>query len=427
MAHSALLAAQVALQQRRAAWRQHRMAHGLPVHTDDAGRALATADPAPASLQDIPWQTLPDHLGWGSHALTAHLRPRQPAATAPAAAASSIIEERLPDSSQAATNTEPSPKTSLAISPDIALAILKAKQAAAGRLWYVLRSLDTAGRGWFNLADVRQIATHRQNAFHFCGRRQLRNLLRAGESLFWQQRGERLWLRRPARVAAALGLDKIVHRPVALHPQQLLGPLKQVKSQLYATLHSARTPNSADRNRAPQSAPIARQILENLTGLTRQTQRQYEQQARVNARRQFAIGPHPTPELSQELAWQRGNSLFTYRDRRGQFGQADQSYLAWQLPNRYQGPHERLSRLRRRRLQRELTDLLTKGTTGNGQAVREMEPVVEPGKRYGTDVRGAISCQRSAISSRCPANGVKQLAYWPAEKSGYWFVLLGGK
>lgn len=184
MAHSALLAAQAALQQRRAAWRQHRMANGLPVHTDDAGRAVAIADPAPAALKDIPWQTLPAHLGWGSDALTAHLRPRPPAAPAPAATTSSIIEERLPDASQTATNTDPSPRTSLAISPDIALAILKAKQAAAGRLWYVLRCLDTDGRGWFNLADVRQIATHKQNAAHFCGRRQLRNLLRAGESLF---------------------------------------------------------------------------------------------------------------------------------------------------------------------------------------------------------------------------------------------------
>ena len=170
----------------------------------------------------------------------------------------------------------------------------------------------------------------------------------------------------------------------------------------------------------PQSAPLARQTIENLTGLSRQTQRQYEQEARVQARRQFAIGPNPTPELTQELSWQRGNSLFTYRDRRGRYGQADQQYLAWQLPNRYQGPHERLSRLRRRRLQSELTDLLKKGTTGNGHA-NAGTAAFEPGKRYWTRVKGAVGNQQSIH-----ANETK-LDYWPTAKAGYWFCCYEGE
>ena len=250
MAHSALLAAQAALQQRRAAWRQQRQTKGLPLYTDDAGRAVAAPDPAPASLRDIPWHSLPDHLGWGSNALTTHLRSRR----ANPAVVPSIIEEAPgagPPAQPSATIPSQAARATLAVAPDIALAILKAKQAAAGRLWYLLRCLDTAGRGWFALAEVRQLASDDASPYRFCGRRQLRNLLQAGAPLFWQLDADRLWLRRPARVAAALGLAQVVHRPVALSPTQLLGPLKQVKAQLYATLHSARTPNRVDRNQTP--------------------------------------------------------------------------------------------------------------------------------------------------------------------------------
>ena len=469
---SALLAAQQQLRQRRAAQRQHRLAKGLPIHTDghgsrsQAGKRVSTSpDPDHKTIQDISWQSLPHHLGWGNGRLTTLMRKRQ--ATQPVDNSERftarndgqnggvdsdtlIIVEAPAANAGARAETR---RADIAISPDIALAIIRTKRSAAGRLWYLLRALDGQGKGWHDLAAVRPLVTTPSGQYRICGRRQLRNLLRQGDGLFWQLQADRLWLRRPARVAAALGLTKVVHRPVTLPLAKLLGPLKTVKAQLYAALHSARTPNHSNRNKPTCSAPIARQTIENLTGLSRQTQRQYEQLARVDSRRQFAIGPNPTPELCQELAWLRGNSLFTYRDRRGRFGQPDQSYLAWQLPNRYQGPHERLSRHRRRRLQRELTDLLTKGTTGNGLVVKEMTPAAfEPGKRYWAEVAAAVSsfakpqdsCQPAANSQMGASSApislersekadsrqlttANPLHYWHAEHSGYWFVYLGGK
>ena len=217
-------------------------------------------DPNPTKLNEISWHTLPDHLGWESIHLTRLMKRRRrhladaakPGATVlekcPGYEAAPIIEEALaaPARTQL-VNARPT----LPVSPDIALAILKANQAAAGRLWYLLRCLDKQGRGWLHLTNIRQLIADKNSDYHVCGRRQLRNLLQAGTPLFWQIEGDRLWLRRPARVAAHLGLEKVVYRPVAIPHTQFLGPLKQVKAYLYATLHSTRTPNSPHHKRAP--------------------------------------------------------------------------------------------------------------------------------------------------------------------------------
>ena len=72
----------------------------------------------------------------------------------------------------------------------------------------------------------------------------------------------------------------------------------------------------------------------------------------------------------QEKAWQQGHATFTLTDFNGKQGQAGKSYLAWQLPNSYSGPHAQLAKGQQKRINQELTDLFMQGMTGNGRGSR---------------------------------------------------------
>jgi len=250
-----------------------------------------------------------------------------------------------------------SPSPNLSLSPDLALALLNHNRVAEGRVWFLLRHLDAAGRGWVAVEQVRQWLNQPESCWCVCGWRQLRILLAQGEGLFWQRQGERLWLRSVAKVAAALGLTHLSGHPVALPAHILTRPIGEVKAHFYASFHSG-------RNHDHQ--PIARTTLSRLSGLSQQTQRQYEKRAGVRPQTNFALGELATAENREERTWQQGTGVFLFTDHHGQHGPAQATYLAWQLPNDYTGPHHRQSKRRHKRLNRQLADLRLQGTAGNG-------------------------------------------------------------
>jgi hypothetical protein len=108
--------------------------------------------------------------------------------------------------------------------------------------------------------------------------------------------------------------------------------------------------------------------LKKLSAVTRRTQRLYEKRAGVKQQTHYALGNRYTAEGEQNSAWQLGQAYFRFTDHKGLVGPADQSYLAWQLPNSYDGPHNINSKGHQRRINRQLTDLLTIGITGNGES-----------------------------------------------------------
>jgi hypothetical protein len=122
--------------------------------------------------------------------------------------------------------------------------------------------------------------------------------------------------------------------------------------------------------------PIARQTLRDLSGVGRVSQRAYERRAGVKAQTNYAVGEAAAPHQQEKRAGQQGTALFTLKDSEGQQGQPGQSYLAWQLPNSYDGRQQQRPKGRQRRINRELKDLVMKGMPGNV----EQEP---DAKRYG--------------------------------------------
>jgi len=255
--------------------------------------------------------------------------------------------------------------------PDIALAILRRKKAAPGRVWLLLRHADAGGRGRIALDDAARLLTRDDSRLRICGRRQFNNLLAAGDGLFWQRdtdRHGRQWLRlaSAARAAAALGVERLTVRPVAVPLASLTGTIGQARAHLYAAFHSGRTRTDLLGHKRARG-PIARETLCKLSGASANSQRNYERRAAVAHRSAIALGPRVAAADEHEAAWRRGNALFHLRDTHGKYGRPGATYLAWQLPNEYTGPHATLPRGRMKRLNRALADLFHDGMTGNDE------------------------------------------------------------
>ncbi len=264
---------------------------------------------------------LPPHLGWGSTAVTAHLRHTHVApdsldetAVAPTPL-TSTLHSTLP-SSHSAIHT---PHSAISLPPSLALALLRQGRVAEGRLWLLLRWLDGDGRGWLERAAIFAACTDKTSPTYLCTPRYLRELLAAGDGLFWQQDSatgkacpelaERVWLRGQVKVAAGLGVRRAQGRNVEMPVAILFAPIGQVRAHLYASFHSGR---------GETAAPISRETLRNLSGASPRAQQGYEQRARVQAQGCVAVGAAVTAVSDpQEHAWQHGRAAFTITDHGG--------------------------------------------------------------------------------------------------------------
>ena len=313
-----------------------------------------TAVSLPPSHASSP--SLPIHLGWHSQAFTSSIKSE----TAVSPTSSSQLPEQIPQNKLPLTSA----KKTITVYPDIAMGMLKYELATTGRIWFLLRFLDSAGRGWVSVEDARAKLTQADAALHVCGKRQLRNLLAAGEGVFWGRDNGRLWLRSLAKVAVLLDIDRFRAKPVALPVSILTKKIGTVRAHLYATFHSSRNQVNGRSNK-PQ--PIARITLQKITHVHPRIQQRYDKIARVKSRRNFGVGDVVTEETKRNAAWKHGQAVFQVSDKEGKQGKSGQQFLAWQLPNSYVGPHKVASGNQRKRVNKKLTDLLHQGTVGNGQ------------------------------------------------------------
>ena len=355
---------------------------------------------------------LPPHLGWESAPLTDRMRQTRTPQPENAPVQPAFFTQHR-------ETAVPSPhfskqKKFIKIYPDIAIGLLRKEQVAAGRLWLLLQVVDNLGRGWVSEAEARAMFTRKRSSYRFCGARQLRNLLVRGEAILWVRRDGRIWLRSVAKVAYALGITRLNLRPVALPVKILTQPIGTVRAHLYATFHSGRTKKTNN--------PIARTTVAKLTDVQPRTQRRYEHKARVTRQQQFAIGGAATVEAQQIRAWQQGQATFQFKDFKGKQGRAGSSYVAWQLPNSYVGPHAQRPKGRQKRINRVLTDLFMKGMTGNDQNSQVEAAVKAPlniAKRFFGNGR---------LAANAYLRNPEQDHYWRGKGNGryqLWLVMNG--
>jgi len=409
-----LAAAQEQLYQRRRQRRQERLAAQLPIRTDEQGRPQRSQSTTTA--QPPSRAALAPHLGWESEG---YMRARRAADALRERRAACAEARRHNWRSWRPQQQEPAkqagrsaaahsqPPAAIRLFPDMAMAMLRRGVAAPGRLWLLLQHIDVTGRGWVSTAEARSRLCTPGAPLHLCGWRQLRNLLDQGEGLFWQREDgtgeQRIWLAGTARAAMRLGITRVQLEPVALPVIHLLNGIAAVRAHFYASYHSSREQS----DRAGLGRPVSRATLAELMQVSPHSQRAYERVAGVRRHPNWAIGPAQAEAPAQELSWQHGQSLFTFTDRRGHYGRPGARYLAWQLPNSYQGPHQTQGRRHQKALNQQLVDLYSKGFTGNGKQQAEEEGATAASSRFYDNGQAAV---------RALNRGLQHDAYWRTER-----------
>ncbi|MDX1417265.1 MAG: hypothetical protein R3293_23865 [Candidatus Promineifilaceae bacterium] len=383
-----------------------RAAHARDKSQGNQERRRPSASPAGPPLPAKPEvdltrliKELPPHLGWENAAITSAVRKTVGQNCILSNRQAASLPYTGPDSDSDCDcdcDCEIAEEWSeVKLHPGIGLGMLAAKRAASGRIWLLLRAIDTSGKGWLSLKTVRQQLAGQDAPLRVCGPRHLRNLLAQGEKIFWEKRDERLWLRSVPRAAAALGVQRLDGRPVAIPRQVLLGRIGAVRAHFYAAFHSGRK----------KANPISRAALTRISQVSPRSQQNYERRAGVRKQRNFAVGPRLNSARAQETAWQKGPACFPWHDHQALHGSTTAVFLAWQLPNSYNGPHEQRSNGNRKKFNRQLADLSHKGMTGNGR------PALE--QLYCATAKAAV------IS----ANNSEAAVYWRGNRPQLWHVI----
>lgn len=308
--------------------------------------------------------------------------------------------------------------------PAIAAAILERRQAAAGRVWLLLRAHDTAGRGWLDVDQVYQLLTAENSNWRlFKTRRRVQQILLQGEGVFWTRFTTRIGLRSAAKVAAALGVTCLVGEPVNVPTGDLIKSLQSAKAALFAAAASAHT------TRRGRVRLVTRRVLKQRTGASERTQRRYSLAAGIY--QQSHIGKIPIGDgETLEEAWQRahyeyGRGVFIIKDYRGYFGKQGQTQLVRRLPDSHHVPYARARRGRKSKINQALNNLVELVARPKTAAMRGNceQPVynrtfydspASAGAEYNRDCRTDHYWQQNTT-----ANGIGVWLMLPAQRRGY--------
>ena len=319
--------------------------------------------------------TLPTHIGWGNARLSlVKHSPAQPRyITAPC-----VVAEAGPTD---CPTPAPANLPDVCVSPSILLAMLRTENVAAGRIWLLCRHLDQNGRGWLPVDKLRDQLCTKGHALRVCGWRRLRQILAAGQGIFWQRdENGRVWLRSAEKVAALLHVKRLEGTAIKLSIQTLTQPIRIVRAHFFASFHSGRKNNQ----------PISRETLAQLSGVAERTQRQYDRVTQTHADANIAVGGVVSAETRQSQSYRRRHGSFILTDQQGKQGRAGQQYYAWRLPNHYRGVHETVHYGRQKKINRRLkqqhTDLVNNRAQGNSEHAEQPTRLFFDGGRFRPNV-----------------------------------------
>jgi len=196
--------------------------------------------------------------------------------------------------------------------------VLKRREVRAYRLWLLLRSLDSEGRGWVDFGKA-------QESFLRLGlsRRSFRDILRKGEG-FW-------WTRVRGRIFYS-GLEKVCLRLRVLPGRPVLIPLPKRLSEFRALLHASFF---------VKEKTISRRRLQELTGKSKTTLRRWEKLTGVKIQPNLGYSPKLLSKSSSSYR------CIGYSEEGQPFWEVcldGKARLTWQISNSYVVESERLER-----------------------------------------------------------------------------------
>lgn len=338
-----------------------------------ARRAELAARSKTESRESSSVEQLPSHLGWGSANLQSHHLPnsnvlpkKETRVESSVLDALRPIFDNLPENTQhddvAHQDThsdEDSQNRVVIVQPSLLAGILKDEAVAVGRIYLLCRHLDTDGRGWLSIADLRAHLTDKQSPLHVCGWRRLRQILQEGKGKFWERDDQdRLWIYGLTRVAATLNVQYFSGDKIELPLDILCGNIGGLRAAFFAAFHGGR-----------ESSPIARATLRDITGVPERTQRLYDKTQNIECTENYTLSDASN---APDTYYTHGRAAFAFIDKTGQHGQAGKEYIAIRLPNSYETPHIVRHPKKQTRLNKRLRkDLMKYGTRGNSRSSKE--------------------------------------------------------
>ena len=206
----------------------------------------------------------------------------------------------------------------------------KARRVSAGRCWLILWQLvnKQRGRQHINDTEAQTLFTSSDSPLRMFSDRQWRKIRKAGDGAFWDVLDDgRLFVYGRHKVADVLDMERHTSVFVLIEPHDLAKKPNAVKADILAAFYKGR-----------DGKPISRATIEDVTGIKERTQRNYEESADIETRKNIAVIMHMNPrdeKKAQEMAWQLRNKIFRFTDHQGKQGEAGQKYLAQTLPNSY--------------------------------------------------------------------------------------------
>ena len=386
------------------------------------------AEAAKQKQNDLPWETeirhessisiadLPNHLGWGSTAVSQAIRYARAKKEKPLNQKINFEDIGCVMRDTCSVNNHASrithhPKTDFVTHyPSLGIAALQQSDVPCYRVWLMCRYLDDVGRGMVEVNKLKDELTGVDAALRLFSWKRLRQTLYAGNGRFWHwnQENNQLWLVGVAKVAVALNVPKLVGKRVQLPVKTITAGISQFKAHLYAAWHSGRHSEN----------PISREVQRQLIQIPERTQRRYGRIAKIKTTKNFAIGAHLSPEKLEQEAWQRGNAVFEFTDHAGKFGAENGRYLAWQLPNQYEGPHQQAQFGRQRKINKQLRQ----------QQEQQLKDLVEIGAQGNRGKANVEHTYHPNGSKAVQAIRTRSEAYWPTRRSQnvrFWAVIQG--
>lgn len=264
-----------------------------------------------------------------------------------------------PDELPAVIPSPTKPTTVRAYSGLMAAVLRADHQAPAARVWLLLRAHDRPGRGMVEVTAARELLASKRSPWRVMGWRRLRQILAAGDGLFWHRHGGRLRLASPARVVAALD-GQSLGRPVLLPVAALLGGIGEARAAMFAATFTGKW----------AGRPISRATIRRISGVPEATQRVYSRRGGLNAQRNYALSPIRWDDQAarQELAHrQAGRPVLPFVDWPGRMGKPRETLCAWPLPKSYTTSYDAAPKGRMRKDKKQLNALVSYAARGTGR------------------------------------------------------------
>ena len=271
------------------------------------------------------------------------------------------------------------------VSPSLLMAFQAATMSPVGRLFTLLRAIDTKGRGIIEYGQLKPYRHRKADKKGLLGIswRRIGQILKQGDGIAWtwEPDRQRVKVYNPARVKNNLDGGKLTGVPVYIPSSAITESNQIFKAYAHAALKKSKETGSGQTN------PISKATIKKLSSASSATQWRYNKLADVKTITNIAVFTDLKWSSKEDMYTARkehGAGLFRWYDRYDKLYEGHHATIAKRLPSSYQTPLEIAPMGRQRKQNRQIENLVHKG-----QGIK-----VKPAKRYYQDELKAAKATR---------------------------------